>query len=176
VTHVNRSSTLLAVALLLPLGGCPLLQVEAEVPEVCVSRTDVTVPGSLGQLQTKVRVDLSEIDGLSEIQGSDELHFISFSAHPQDSGLEFASIQSAKVTLRASEASGLPDLQVFACSGNCITSEGSLTVKSSTDANIADYLGDAEVSVEIELHGSLPLRDFKVDVNACLSGALTRSL
>lgn len=173
---MKRSSALFAFALLLPLAGCPLLQVEADVPEVCVSRTDVTVPGSLAQLQTKVKVGLADVDGLDEIKGSDELHFISFAAHPQDSGRELASIQSAKVTLSASKASGLPDLQIFACSGNCVSSDGSLAVESSTDANIADYLSDPEVSVEVELHGSLPLRDFKVDVDACLSGTLSRSL
>lgn len=173
---MNRSPALLALALLLPLGGCPLLQVEAEVPEVCVSRTGVTVPGSLGQVQTKVKVELADVGGLDEIRGSDELHFISFSAHPQGSSGELASIQSAKVTLIAGAASGLPALQIFACSGDCLGADGSLTVKSSTDANIADYLGDPQVSVEVELQGSLPLRDFKVDVVACLSGALTRSL
>lgn len=173
---MKRSPALLAVALLLPLGGCPLLQVEADVPEVCVSRTDVTVPGSLGQLQTKVKVDLTNVDGLDEIKDSDELHFISFSAHPQGGGSELASIQSAKVTLLASAASGLPALQIFSCEGDCTSADGSLTVRSSTDANIADYLGDPAVAVEVELRGSLPLRDFKIDVDACLSGTLSRSI
>ena len=173
---MNRSSAVLAVALLLPLGGCPLLQVEATVPEVCISRTGVTVPGSLGQLETTVKVTLDEVDALDELTGSDELHVISCSAHPQDRGGELASIQSAKVTLLPSKASGLPDLQIFACENDCLASDGSLTVKSSTDANIADYLSDPEIAVEVELRGSLPLRDFKIDVNACLSGALTRSL
>lgn len=173
---MNRTSALVVCALLLPLGGCPLLQIEADVPEVCVSRTDVEVPGALGQLQTTVKVKLSDIQGLDELKGGDELRFISFTAHPQDGGKEFANIQSAKVTLTASKASGLPALEIFACSGDCTDSSGALSVKSSTDDNIADYLSDDEATAEVELHGSLPLRDFKVDINACLSGELMRSL
>lgn len=173
---MNRSAALVACALLLPLGGCPLLQIEADVPEVCVSRTDVAVPGALGQLQTAVKVQLSSIQGLDELTEDDELRFISFSAHPQDGGQELAGIQSAKVILTASEASGLPPIQIFSCAGDCTDASGALTVKSSTDANIADYLRDAEAAAELQLNGSLPLRDFKVDINACLSGELKRSL
>lgn len=173
---MNRSPALVACALLLPLGGCPLLQIEADVPEVCISRTDVAVPGTLGQLQTAVKVQLSDIQGLDELTEDDELHFISFSAHPQGGGQELAGIQSAKVVLTASEASGLPPILIFSCDGDCTDASGALTVKSSTDANIADYLSDGEATAEVELRGALPLRNFNVDITACLAGELKRSL
>lgn len=173
---VNRTPALLLCALTFSLGGCPLLQIEADVPEVCVSRTGVEVPGALGQLQTTVSVQLSDIQGLDELQAGDELHFISFAAHPQDGGDEFRQVQSAKVTLKASAAAGLPPIEIFACDGDCADAAGSLAVKSSTDANIADYLSDGEATAEVELRGALPLRNFNVDITACLAGELKRSL
>lgn len=170
---MKRSPALLAMVFLLPLGGCPLLQVEAEVPNVCISRTDVTVPGTLGQLETHVQVKLSDIEALDEIKQGDDLQFLSFSAHPQDGGKEFSGIQSAKVTLTGG---GLPALVLFECDGDCVAADGSLSLTLTSEDNIAEYLQADDAEAEIELHGTLPLRDFKVDVNACLSGEVTRSL
>jgi hypothetical protein len=170
---VKPSPALLALALLLPLGGCPLLQIEAEVPEVCISRTDVDVPGSLGQIETHVTVKLADIEALDEIKAGDELHFTSFSARPQGGGRELSGIQSAKVTLRGG---GMSPLVIFDCDGDCAAADGSISLTLSAEDNIAAYLQADDAAVEIELHGTLPLRDFKVDVNACLSAEVSRSL
>ena len=161
------------MVLLLPLGGCPLLQVEVEVPNVCISRTDVAVPGTLGQLQTRVQVELSDIAALDELEPGDELQFISFSARPQGGGGELSGIESAKVPLAGG---GLPALVIFDCDGDCITADGSLSPTPASEDNVADYMRADDAAVEIELHGSLPPRDFKIDVSACLSGEATRSL
>jgi hypothetical protein len=172
---LKRSPALFALALLLPLGGCPLLQIEAELPEVCIARTGVTVPGALGQLETKVKVQLDELEGFDELEAGDELHFISFAAHPQSGGQELAGIRSAKVTLLTGDA-GLPPVQIFSCEGDCVAADGTLSLDAASEANIAAYLTAPGAAVEVELHGSLPLLDFKVDLNACLSGEVTRSL
>jgi hypothetical protein len=166
---------LLALALLLPLGGCPLLQIEAEMPEVCITRTGVTVPGSLGQVQTTVSVSLEDVDGLDELKGGDELRFLSFSARPQSGGDELAGLRSAAVALRTGEAS-LPALPLFSCAGDCATAEGALTLAAATDENVAAHLNASGAAVEVELEGSLPPRDFKIDVSACLAGEISRSL
>lgn len=172
---MTRSPALLTLALLLPLGGCPLLQLEAEVPEVCISRAGVTVPGSLAQLQTRVKIALDDVDGLDQLKGGDELRFLTFSARPQGGGDELTGIQAATVTLVASDAT-LPPMEIFACAGDCTTADGALALDASTDANIAAYLRAAGAAAEVELRGSLPVRDFAVDVSACLSGEVTRSL
>lgn len=172
---MKRSPALFALAMLLPLGGCPLLQIEAELPEVCIARTGVTVPGGLGQLQTQVRIELDEVDGLDELKGGDELRFISFTARPQSGGQELAGIQAAKVTLSTDDAA-LPAVEIFRCDGDCVTADGALSLEASSEANIAAYLAAPGAAVEVEMHGALPLLDFKVDLNACLSGEVTRSL
>jgi hypothetical protein len=170
---VKRTPALFALALLLPLGGCPLLQIEAEVPEVCISKTDITVPGSLGQLETHVEVRLADLEALDELEQGDELRFTSFSARPQGGGGELSGIRAAKVTLTGA---GLPALVIFDCDGDCTADDSAMAPSLSAEDNIAAYLRAEDAAVEIELHGSLPLRDFKVDVNACLSGEVTRSL
>lgn len=173
---MKSPTALLAFALLLPLGGCPLLQIEAEVPQVCIARTGVTVPGSLGELLTMVKIGLDDAGGLDELRGGDALRFVSFAATPQGGGQELAGVQSARITLLASADSGLPPVQLFACADSCTGEDGALTLTSSSDANIAAYLRDREVAVELELRGSLPLQDFKVDLDACLSGEVRRSI
>lgn len=172
---MKRCPAPFALALLLPLGGCPLVQVEAEVPEVCITRTGVAVPGSLGQVATKVKVSLDGIEGLDELQGGDELHFVSFRARPQSGGQELAGLQSAQVTLLTDDAA-LPAVLIFSCAGDCAAADGALAVTAVTDENVAPQLNAAGAAAELELHGQLPARDFPVDVTACLAGELNRSL
>jgi hypothetical protein len=160
---------LLALGLLVPLAGCPLLDVEVEVGEARLTYHDVTVDPA-GPLSTSFVFD--DLDGIHELTDRDtELELVRVEFHPK-TPVDFTTLESARVTL---SAEGLPDLAAFDCDGDCISRGGVLSIPAAIQHDIVDYLRGDSVTVAIDLAGTLDA-GFTMDVDIIVRGRVHEQL
>jgi hypothetical protein len=161
----------IAPLLLIGLTGCPLLSVEAEIPEACLTYTDVEVvgvPAGVPFTYTKTLEEIPLADG-----------FVSLDAVVTDaraslrakSGIaNFAFVDGLVVTIASADPS-LPPFDLVACQGgSCASATGTTTIAAQTPENLIDYMTAGPAAVTITLTGTLPTEAWTTDIEICLGG------
>jgi len=160
----------IAPVALVVLAGCPLISVEAEIPDACLTYAEVEiggVPHGVAFTFTKTLDEVPLIDG-----------FVSFDA----------AITEARATLRA--RSGVSDLHfvdglvvtidngerapfvLVACEhGSCASPTRESAIAIDTPADLIDYLTTGPAEIKIEMTGALPTETWVADIEICLSGS-----
>jgi len=162
---------LASLSLLLVLPACPLLDVEVEVGEVCMTYHDVRVdPTKLGVTsESFVLDDLSAFDDLLELDTNLELTRAELRATSGVTDLAF--INSAHVTLASGNPeSTLPTLSVVDCDGDCLASGTTLSVPAGVQHDATEYLRSGSIVVELDVAGELPDHAWTMDVDVCMRG------
>jgi hypothetical protein len=171
------------IILALPMmSACTLLQLEAELPKACITRSGVPVAGSLGRTSTAFSIALADLGAAKDLlQAGDELIFTHFAARPAappaapSDALAF--IDGAEISLGpVTPDATMPPLLAFACTGDCNNGEGSLDIAGTSHDNAIAYLRAPMTAVTVALSGKLPAQPWTLDVEVCLSGTLTRTL
>jgi hypothetical protein len=154
-------------------GGCPLIEIEAEVQEVCLTYADLSIPGSDGTgtvVHDFVFDDLVSIDEIEQLDGNVE--FVHVKLRAKSGVSDFGFLDAAHVTVTSGDAaSTLPALTVVDCSGDGCPTEGSeITLLSSEPGDALAYLRSGSVAVSLEVTGDLPTSAWTVDVDVCVKG------
>lgn len=159
---------LVGIASLALLGGCPLVEVSAELEEVCITRTGVHIAGvdATSVSQHFTFDDLSSVHDLLQLDA--DLAFVRAEVRPASGVTDLAFVQSAHVAL--------DDTPVFACDGDCPTLDHAVALAAATQVNAVDYLAQDSVEVALDVVGQLPATEWTVDVDACVTGHVTYSL
>jgi hypothetical protein len=165
----------LGAGLVLLTGGCPLFQIEAEVKEVCMTYENLEIPPSDGSgafSQDLTFDDLESIDGLDQLDGNVE--FVNVTLRPRSgvSSLDF--LDAAHVTLRGAPQSGLPDVDLVDCAGDC-PSGSEVTLDTSAAVEALDYLKGDSIGLTVDVAGSLPTVRWAVDIDVCVKGKVSFS-
>jgi hypothetical protein len=153
--------------------GCPVLDVEANVDEVCVTYSGLSIPGvpiGSGTVSQSFPVtDLGQIQDLTKYNA--QLQFVKAEVRPVSGVSDLSFVQAAHVSIASgAPSSTLPTIDVYDCDGDCDGASGALTVPATNGNSAVAYVESGSVIVDLEVTGTLPTADWTVDVDVCFSG------
>ena len=167
--HVNilsRSALTLIGLVMLP--GCPLLSIEADVPEVCLSYPNLQVMTDKGVSsikQTFVFDDLSAVHDLTELDAN--LEFVRAEIHTTGTALDF--IEAVHVVVSSGDAdSDLPPLTMYDCDGDCVPEGNKLEIPASVGRDAIEYLKSNSIIIDLDFQGEIPASSWTMDVDVCM--------
>jgi hypothetical protein len=171
-TSVNilpKSALVLGIGLVM-LPGCPLLQVEADVPEVCLHYPNLqiqTPPGLTSAKQSFVFDDLSAAHDLTELDAN--LEFVRAEIRAT-SGIEnFQFIDAVHVVVSSGDpASTLPPMTMYDCDGNCAPEGNKLVVPAALAHDAIEYLKSNSIIIDLEFQGEIPAASWSMDIDVCM--------
>lgn len=166
--------TRLALAAALPplLGGCPLLQVEAEVPDVCLTYAGLEIDGALAPQRLSQRFAFDDLARLRDV--ADHGAGIAFTrAEVRAAGgvdsLDF--VQEFRATIASGDPdSKLPELELFGCAGDCAATGATLVVPAQLARDAIEYVQTDSIVLGVTFAGEIPRTRFQLDVDVCMAG------
>jgi hypothetical protein len=175
MTHLLRSAALLTGLAMLP--GCPLVDVEAEVPEVCLTYPNLQVetPAQSSVTQSFVFDDLSKVHDLVKQDAS--LSFVRAELRVT-SGLDNLDfIQAVKVMVSSGDpGTSLPSLTMYDCDGDCAPDGKALELTAGPAHNAIDYLKEDSIKIDIDFRGQIPAASWTMDIDVCIKGTASHSV
>jgi hypothetical protein len=165
--------SLLAALFVLP--ACPLLEVNAQVEQVCLTYRGVTIPGvPVGQTSIEQSFTLDQLQGAKDLADADaQLTFTHAEVRAVSGVSGFSFVQKAELSIASGDPSStLPTVSVFDCEG-CGTSAPALDVDNAATAPVQDYIKTGSLIVTIALEGTPPENDWIADVDVCMSGTIS---
>lgn len=173
----TASSRLVHAALGLSLAmlgaGCPLLDVEVEVPEVCVTHRGIEIAGVPVELgagidETFTIDDLSAFDALDDLDA--DARFVSATVRAAGGVDNLGFIEAASVEVASADPdSTLPTLRVYACDGDCAADGNVLALPVQEQPDALAYLRSGSLSIALQARGTLPTEDWTLDVEVCVA-------
>jgi hypothetical protein len=163
------------LASLLVLPACPLLDVQAQVQEVCMTYRGVTIPGvPVGQTSIDQSFTLDQLQGAKDLADADaQLTFTHAEVRAVSGVSDFSFVQKAELSIASGDPnSTLPTVSVFDCEG-CGTSAAALDVDNAATVPVQDYIKSGSLVVTIALEGTPPANDWIADVDVCMSGNIS---
>ncbi|MFT3698973.1 MAG: hypothetical protein QM831_37855 [Kofleriaceae bacterium] len=170
--------SLLLAGLVVFVPACPLLNVQADVQEVCLTYRGVTIPGvPLGQTNISQSFDFNDLQGAKDLADADAELTVTRAEVRAVSGVkDFTFVNTAALSIASGDPnSTLPTLEIFGCH-DCSTASTTLDVTDATTAPIQDYVKSGSLVVTIDVAGSPPATDWTVDVDICMSGKVSYSV
>jgi len=169
IQMITKSALVFGVGLgMLP--GCPLLDVQVDAPEVCLSYPNLQIPGAAGlsTLQkTFVFDDLSAVKDLAKLDGN--LQFVRASIRATSGIDSFAFVEAAHVVVSSGDpASTLPALTIYDCDGDCAPDGNQLELPASAATNALDYLRTNSIVIDLDFEGQAPAVEWTMDVDVCM--------
>ena len=165
----------LGVGLGLGLGlltGCPLADIQADVPEVCLTypNLQVTTPEANSLTQSFVFDDLSAVHDLAK--QSANLEFVRAEVHVT-SGVENLSFVDAVHVVVTSQDPGatLPPLTIYDCNGDCVPDGDTLEIPAAVADNAIAYLRSNSIQIDLNFQGKIPAASWTMDVDVCMKGS-----
>jgi hypothetical protein len=174
MTMMYRSATaVLGLGLgLTMLPGCPLLDVEADVPEVCLTYPNLQVqtPAVSSLTQSFVFDDLSAVHELAKQNAKLELVRAEIRATSGVDNLAFVDAVHVVVT-SGDPGTTLPPLTMYDCDGNCTPDGSTLEVPAGLAHNVIEYLRSNSIKIDIDFRGEIPAASWTMDINVCMKGS-----
>lgn len=160
---------------LVVLPACPLLEVQGEVQEVCLTYRGVTIPGiPVGETEVAQSFTLDDLQGAKALADMDATLTVTHAEVRATSGVkDFTFVKKAELSIASGDPdSTLPTLSVFGCD-NCSSASTTLDVDNPSTTPIQDYIKTGSVVVTIDLKGTPPANDWVADVDICMSGNIS---
>ena len=169
---ITKSALLLGIGLgMLP--GCPLLDVQAEAPEVCLTYPNLDVPATTGLSSFQksfVFDDLSSIEDLAKLDGN--LRFVRADIRATSGIDSFAFVDAAHVVVSSGDpASALPPLTIYDCDGDCAPAGNQLELPATLADNALEYLRTNSIVIDLDFHGEVPAVAWTMDVDVCMKAS-----
>ena len=163
---------LLATGLLAFEAGCPLLDIQADVPEVCITRPGLEIDGEFASSSINDSFEFNDLSALNDIADLDAGIAFTRAEVRVASGVESLAFVSE---FRATVASGdpestLPTLVLFDCNGDCATVGSSLTVPAAFVEDALQYVKSESLVLDVKFSGEIPKTKFVLDLDVCMKG------
>ena len=146
-------SLLLAAGLATLLPACPLLDMQVDVAETCVTYKDVHVDASpAGEMMVEKMFTIDDLQQAKQLaeQGA-TVQFVRAQIRATSGITGFDFVHQAKLTVASADAaSTLPAVEVYDCE-DCATSSATLDVEASSQVDPNPYLASGSLLVTIEL-------------------------
>ena len=169
VNIVSRSALAFGIGFVM-LPGCPLLSIEADVPEVCLTYPNLQVETTMGATSIKqsfVFDDLSAAHDLTELDA--DLQFVRAEVRAT-SGIEnFSFVRAVRVVVSSGDPSStLPPLTMYNCDGNCAPEDNKLVVPAALGRDAIEYLKSNSIVIDLDFQGDVPAASWTMDVDVCM--------
>jgi len=172
MTHLRSAALFLALGTgLAVLPGCPLLDVEADVPEVCLTYPNLQIqtPAIDSANKNFVFDDLSKVHDLLKQEASLEFVRAELRVTSGLDNLQF--IEAVKVTVASNDpGTTLPPLTMYQCDGDCAPDGNRLELAAEQAANAVDYLRQDSIQVDLDFRGHIPAATWTMDIDVCMKG------
>jgi hypothetical protein len=167
---MNKLLSAALLAGLATLPGCPLADVSADVPDVCLTYPNLQIqtPAVKSATQSFVFDDLSKVHDLVKQDAS--LQFIRAELRVT-SGLEDLDFVQAVHVVVSDPGTELPPLTIYNCDGDCVPDGNTLELPAGLAQNAIDYLRSNSVQVDLSFVGEIPAASWTMDVDVCMKGS-----
>lgn len=156
---------------LVPLAGCPLLEIEADVPEICLTYPNLRVdaPAAAGALHQQFTfADLSAVQDLASHDAS--VRFVRAQLRLTSGPTDLSFLQAARLVVASGDpATTLPPLTMYDCAGDCAPAGDIIDIPAASDGDAIDYLRSGSIVVDLELAGAIPAGTWTMDVDVCMA-------
>jgi len=167
---ISRSAFVLGIGLL-ALPGCPLLDLEVDAQEVCLTYPNFQVPaaptGQTSLNQSFVFDDLSAIKDITDLDAS--LEFVRAEIRATSGTQSFDFIHSVHIVV----ASGDPDsallpMTMYNCDGDCVPDGDRLEIPAAVGADAIGYLRSNSIKIDLDFVGQVPTVAWTMDIDVCM--------
>jgi len=178
---VNKSALVFGFGLSL-LSACPLLDVDVDVPEVCVTFRELAVeggpveggpvePGPQTIHQSFAVDDLSQFHAITDLDA--QVAFVRGELMARSGITDFGFVQAARIAIRSGDdGSTLPPLTLYQCDGDCAAAGGTLAMQPDVQHDALVYLEGDSLIVDVDLTGELPQQDWTMSVDVCFAASV----
>jgi hypothetical protein len=170
MTMLLRSAALVAGLAALP--GCPLIDAQADVPDVCLTYPNLQIqtPAVDSASQSFVFDDLSKVKDLVNHDASLEFTRAELRVTSGIDDLSF--VQAFHLVVSTDDpASKLPPLTIYDCDGDCAPDGGTLALPAGVAGNVIDYLRTSSIKVDLAFEGRIPAASWTMDIDVCMKGS-----
>jgi|GEM_PF-1492774 len=172
MTHLStlpKSVLVLGIGLTM-LPGCPLLNIEAEVPEVCLSYPNLQVTNPTAQHSVKQSFVFDDLSAIHDLAKQDaDLQFVRAEVRATSGVESFGFVQAVHVVVASGDPdSTLPPLTMYDCTGDCVPDGNALEIPAATGNNAIDYLRGDSVMIDLDFVGEIPAGTWTMDVDVCM--------
>jgi hypothetical protein len=167
-----RTSSLLLGLVFLP--ACPLLDVQAEIQDVCMTYRGVTIPGvPVGTASIEQSFNVDDLQGAKALADANAtLTFTRAEVRATSGVSDFSFVQRAELSIASGDpASTLPTLTIFDCV-DCASSTSTLDAGTATTTPVQDYMKSGSLVVTVALSGTPPVADWTADIDICMTGSV----
>jgi hypothetical protein len=166
---ITKSALLFGIGLgMLP--GCPLLDIQADAPEVCLTYPNLQIPPGPGLTslhKTFVFDDLSSVRDITKLDGN--LTFVRADVRATSGIDSFGFVDAAHVMVSSGDpATTLPPLTIYDCDGDCAPAGNELELPAAVASNALDYLRETSIVIDLDFEGRVPETAWTMDVDVCM--------
>jgi hypothetical protein len=170
VNTISRSALALGIGLVM-LPGCPLLEIEADVPEVCLSYPNLQIAGVPAQSsikQTFVFDDLSAVHDLTDKLDAN-LEFVRAEVRARDGIENFDFVRAVHVVVSSGDPdSTLPKLTMYDCDRDCAPEGKKLEIPAALAQDAIAYLKSDSIVIDLDFEGEVPESSWSMDIDVCM--------
>jgi len=169
MTTMSRTAMLVFGLAMLP--GCPLLEIEADVPEVCLTYPNLAVqtPALPSISQSFVFDDLSAVHDIVKQEAS--LEFVRAELRVT-SGLDnLAFVHAVDIVVSSGDPdTALQSMTMYHCDGDCAPEGNAITLSADSGHNAIEYLKEDSIKIDLTFVGEIPAASWTMDIDVCLKG------
>jgi hypothetical protein len=171
----NPTTLVLALAGLSLLPGCPLLEAEVDIPEVCITYDDIDVLAASEVHERIVVDDLAELHELTARAENLRFRRAEVIAVAGVDGFDFVDTARIAISPGAGDSAVAP-LTLYQCDGDCVSSADGLTLSDDAQHDVLDYLRGDAVTLDLDITGNLPQTKWTMSVVVCFEGTARYSV
>lgn len=156
---------------LLPLAGCPLLDVQADIPEVCLTYPNLVVPATPGVTSIAQSFTFNDLSAVHDLANRDaSLHFVRAEIRATSGITDFSFVHAARVVVASGDpGTTLPPLTMYDCNGDCAPDGDRLEVPAAAGNDAIAYLRSNSIIIDLAFQGTIPTASWTMDVDVCMS-------
>lgn len=169
MTTLPKTVVVLGIGLAM-LPGCPLLNVEADVPEVCLSYPNLEVTSPTAQTSIKQSFGFDDLSAIHDLAKQDaDLEFVRATVRATSGVENFGFVRAVHVVVSSGDAgSTLPPLTMYDCTGDCVPDGNTLDIPATVGTNAIEYLRGDSVLIDLDFEGEIPAGTWTMDVDVCM--------
>jgi hypothetical protein len=174
---ISRSALVFGIGLL-ALPGCPLLDVQVDAEEVCLSYPNLDIPAVAGGQttldQSFVFDDLSAVHDVTKLDAN--LEFVRAEITATSGITSFDFIHAARIVVASGDpGTTLPPMTMYDCNGDCVPDGDKLEIPAAVGNDAIEYLRSNSIKIDLKFAGDVPSVKWTMDVNVCIKARASYS-
>jgi hypothetical protein len=169
MNSISRFAVVFGVGLF-ALPGCPLVDLQVDAGEVCLTYPNFQVPASGGQTSIKQSFtfdDLSQFKDLTKLDAN--LEFVRAEVRATSGIDNFDFIHAVHIVVASGDPdSALPPMTMYNCDGDCAPEGDQLEIPAAAGNDAIAYLREKSIKIDVDFEGQAPNVAWTMDVDVCV--------